>query len=197
MSHYTMKHRRRKTAAIAVVVIVLIVAALFGGYWVYDQLTGKNKYPLKYEELISAYADENGLDPYLVAAVIYVESGYDSQAVSRSGARGLMQIMPATGEWIAGKLKAEKFDEEKLFNPETNIQFGCWYLGFLKEKFDGNPQLMMAGYNAGHNRVAAWMDDDTVSDGQSLTNIPFEETDGYVKKVDKAYEKYKELYEIA
>ncbi len=105
-----------------------------------------------------------------------------------------MQIMPETGEWIAGKLDVEDYSKQMLYDPETSIRFGCWYLDFLSDRFEGNLQLVMAGYNAGHNRVAEWIDDPSISDGESLINIPFKETDDYVKKVERALEKYREQY---
>lgn len=178
MGSNAVKQKSRKT--VAIVAIVIVAAILLGGaYYVYEKLNGKGKYPLEYEDIIVKYAQENGLDPYFVAAVIYVESGFDAQAVSGAGAMGLMQIMPDTGEWIAGKLGIDAFEQSMLFDPDTNIKFGSWYLHFLNDKFEGNRQLVMAGYNAGHNRVAGWLEDKTLSDGKELKEIPFAETERY------------------
>lgn len=195
MGHRAVGRKRKKTVALVLVIVLgLLIAA--GAYFVYNAIEGKEAYPLKYEDIIVKYAQENELDPYFVAAVIHAESNFDPQAVSRAGAIGLMQIMPPTGEWIAGKLGVEDFDSEMLKDPETSIRFGCWYLNFLSDKFEDNRQLIVAGYNAGHNRVAEWLKDKDISDGETLKDIPFKETEGYVKNVEKSYDKYKEFYEI-
>jgi soluble lytic murein transglycosylase len=187
--------RRKKCGAPLVIVIVTIVT-LVAAVSVYSALRGRQAvYPLEYEDLIIQYSGEFGLDPYLVAAVVHTESGFDAQAVSHAGAVGLMQVMPQTGEWIAGKLGMENYKEEMLLDPETNIRFGCWYLHFLQERFTSG-RLVLAAYNAGHNRVSGWLEDSRLSDGDELTDIPYEETERYVQKVTRAYEKYKEYYEI-
>lgn len=185
-----------KKALIAVIVVAAIaVVAVLGIFVVMPELE-KRQYTLDYKELIEKYSAEYKLDPYFVAAIIHTESGFDPDAVSKVGAIGLMQIMPETGEWIAGKLKKENFKTDALYDPETNIEMGCWYLNFLQERFDSLP-VMMAAYNAGHNKVKEWLADLQYSqDGKTLTSIPYEQTDNYVKKVTKAYEKYKEYFEL-
>ncbi|MDL2237277.1 lytic transglycosylase domain-containing protein [Christensenellaceae bacterium OttesenSCG-928-K19] len=186
--------KKKKGIGVKVLVVILVIAIVAGGAII---LVKNTRYPLEYEELIVQYSDEFGLDPYMVAAVIYTESGFDASAVSRSGAIGLMQIMPETGEWIAGKFDINNFKDNMLFDPQTNIRFGCWYLGFLEERFEGDNRLVWAAYNAGHNRVNQWLDDPAVSlDGKRLDNIPIEETKQYVEKVEKAHQRYKEYYEI-
>ncbi len=187
------RNKPKKTGVIAVVCILVVAVLLFAGY---QFLNGKQSYPLQYEDLIVQFAGEYGLDPYLVAAIIHTESGFDPDAVSRVGAIGLMQVMPDTGEWIAGKLGLEDFDSSLLHDPSLNIRMGCWYLNYLKGLFDQDITLVAAAYNAGQNRVKGWLKDDAYSKNGSLTNIPYAETEQYVKKVTRAYEKYKELYQI-
>ncbi len=190
------RHGGNRKALIAVVVVAAIAVLAVVGVFVVMPEMDRNKYKLEYKELIEQYAAEYSLDPYFVAAVIHTESGFDAEAVSNVGAIGLMQVMPETGEWIAGKLKMEDFKTDDLYDPETNIKMGCWYLNFLDERFDSLP-VMMAAYNAGHNKVKEWLADPQYSqDGKTLTKIPYEQTDNYVKKVTKAYEKYKEYYEL-
>lgn len=182
---------------VAICVVAVLIAAIVMGIFVFMPQIEKSQYELEYQELIERYAAEYNLDPYFVAAVIHTESGFDPEAVSGAGAIGLMQIMPETGEWIAGKLGKENFSIEELKTPETNIEMGSWYLQFLMERFEGNLPVIMAAYNAGHNRVREWLDDvQYSSDGKNLDSIPYNETDNYVKKVTNAYEKYKELYEL-
>ena len=190
-------NRSRSKKTVVVIVCVIVAAALvLGGLYVFGDLNWKEKYPLKYEETIVKYADQYDLDPYFVAAVINTESGFDAQAVSNAGAMGLMQVMPETGEWIAGKLGIDEFSRDMLLEPETNIEMGCWYLSFLQERFPSE-EIVMAAYNAGHGKVQEWLSDPQYSaDGKTLTSIPFKETDHYVKKVAKAYEEYKKHYEL-
>ena len=193
------KKKKTKTKKPVVVVLLLVLAALalVGGKMIYERLEGKERYQLEYQDIIEKNAKEYRLDPYFVAAVINTESGFNKDAVSDAGALGLMQIMPETGQWIAGKFSMDSFQDKQLFDPEINIEFGCWYLHFLEEMFGGNRQLIAAGYNAGHNRVTTWLSDPTISaNGLNLDHIPIAETDQYVQKIEKAYQKYKELYEI-
>jgi Soluble lytic murein transglycosylase and related regulatory proteins (some contain LysM/invasin domains) len=151
------------------------------------------KYIKKYEDEVLASSEEYGLDPALVFAVIRTESSFDPNAVSRAGAKGLMQIMPATAEWVAFRTKTE-FDESRIFEPGYNINIGCHLLSYLLEKYNGDLRFALAAYNAGAGRVDSWLADPEYFDGEELS-IPFTETKNYVEKVLKAYEKYKEMDE--
>lgn len=103
-----------------------------------------------------------------------------------------MQLMPETSKEIAQKL-GEKFSEEELFNPETNIKFGCYYLGYLLNKFSGDITNAVASYNAGFNRVISWLNNPQYSSNGKLTNIPVLETKNYVKKVNRNLCVYKTI----
>lgn len=155
----------------------------------------KNTYRLAYAEAILRESGAFGLDPCLVAAVIHCESRGQAEACSPKGARGLMQIMPATGEWISEKLALTSFTEDALYEADVNIRFGCWYLSYLLEKYDGEKDLALAAYNAGPGNVKKWLEDPAYSENGRLTAIPFSETEAYVKRVNAASEKYRELYE--
>lgn len=172
-------------------IIILALLALVG--YPYAK---KLAYPLKYEAYITEYAEANGLDPYLVCGVIHTESHFDIEAESRVGAVGLMQIMPDTGEWIAKKMSMKDCSEAKLKDPETNIRMGCWYLKYLMDRFDGDMTLVLAGYNAGPNRVTQWLEDEKYSQDGKLTDIPYRETEEYVKKVENAKEMYRSYYTL-
>ncbi|MBE5785247.1 MAG: lytic transglycosylase domain-containing protein [Clostridiales bacterium] len=155
----------------------------------------RKTYALAYQEIISTESANFAVDPYLVAAVIHCESSGRAEVVSHKGAVGLMQIMPKTGAWIAEKLEMESFLEEQLKDPETNVRMGCWYLSYLLKRYEGNRIHALAAYNAGPGNVSKWLEDPAYAPEGQLTDIPFEETSAYVKKVLAAEEKYRELYE--
>lgn len=186
---------RRILTASMIIVIALGLVGL--GLW---QMLGPRPeatvevYPMTYEALIRQNAEANGLDPAYPAAVILAESSYQSDAVSSANAQGLMQLLPDTAEWIAGKYD-EPYAEGCLFVPETNVKYGCWYLGYLVRRFDGNLICATAAYHAGQGTVDGWLKNPEYSDdGVTLSKIPSEATDTYVKRVLKYYEKYMELY---
>lgn len=152
-------------------------------------------YPLGYKEDINKYALEYEVDPYLIAAVINVESKYNKNAISSKDARGLMQIGPKTGQWISEILDIDPYNENFLFDPNINIMFGSWYLNKLKKDFNNDLDLVLAAYNAGSGNVTKWLGDKAYSwDGDSLDNIPFKETEDYLKRVNFNYKIYKLLY---
>lgn len=153
-------------------------------------------YPLPHQEIVQAAAGEHAVDPYLVFAIIRAESKYQTGAESPVGAKGLMQIMPETGAWIADQKGMEGFDTEDLHKPEINIGFGCWYINNLEIEFKGNIPLTVAAYNAGRGKVEQWLADGTWNgDPEQMERIPFPETRQYVKNVLKNYEAYKAIYE--
>lgn len=152
-------------------------------------------YPLGYKDHINQYSMKYGIDPFLISAIINVESRYDKKAVSHKDARGLMQIGPNTGVWASEELEIEGYDPEMLFDPKTNIQIGTWYLDNLNKEFDNNLDLVLAAYNAGSGNVQKWKLDKNYSmDGENLHRIPFKETENYLKKVKSNYRIYKIVY---
>lgn len=141
-------------------------------------------FPMEYYDTVKEYSEKYDLDPALVMAVINVESGFNTEAVSGKGARGLMQLMEETALWAAPQVPVEDFTIFRLNEPDVNISIGCWYLDHLMDKFDGDIKLAIAAYNAGSGNVNNWLYDKQYSeDGKTLSNIPFYETDKYVKKI--------------
>ena len=189
------RRNRRITAVVTAIVLVMALAGM--GLWlVFTQRpeTTVQLYPMAYEAELRANAAANGLDPALPAAVILAESSYMPEAVSEANAQGLMQLLPSTAEWVAGKFD-ETYREGSLFEPDTNIKYGCWYLGYLIHRFDGNLTCAIAAYHAGQGTVDGWLANPEYSpNGVTLQTIPSSATDTYVKRVLKYYEKYKELY---
>ena len=197
-------HRRRKRKRRAhprrfgiIAAAVLALAALGVGITLtldhFRQETAR-MYPMAYVDSIRANAAQNGLEPAHVAAIVLAESSYDPLAVSPVGAQGLMQVMPETGEWIAGKLD-ETYTEGCLFDPETNLRYGCWYLGFLMNRYGGDRTCATAAYHSGQGTVDGWLKDPEYStDGRTLNVIGGKNANTYVSRVLEYYEKYEKLY---
>ena len=150
------------------------------------------RYPLKYTAELTEAADRYGLDRYLVAAVIDTESGFRPEAVSQDGACGLMQLLPMTAEWIDFR-RGTTLPENGLFEVGTNLDYGCWFLSYLLERYGGSVKNALTAYNAGHNRLDSWLETGADENGE-LKEIPYPETRNYVDKVLKSYEIYRELY---
>lgn len=175
--------------------IVAILILIFIAYFGIATLLKNYIYPYKYDEYISKYSDEYEIDPYLVLAVMKTESNFNKEAVSKKNAKGLMQIMDETGEWVAKEIGINYFMPSMLFDPELNIRMGCWYIKNLEKEFDDNLELILAAYNGGSGNVNKWLNDEEYSeDGENLSYIPFPETKKYVDKVKTTYNIYKYLY---
>ena len=189
---------RGKISAFVKAALILFVIAVLLMYIIYEMPFMKRRaYPLRYSDYIIKYSGKYHVDPYLVMSVIWVESKYNCDATSQKQARGLMQITPETGEWIAGKMGIKDYKDELLYDPNINIQIGCWYLNNLHKQFNGDIKLVLAAYNGGMGNVRKWLKDDKYSkDGKNLDYIPFKETREYVEKVLDAYKEYKKLYNI-
>jgi len=180
--------------SVSVLICLIFIIFLFVNFFNTDTFY-KNRYPLLHKEIVEQYCALYDVDQYLVHSIIRTESFYDDTAVSAKGAKGLMQIMPETGEWIAEKLNLENFSEEDLFDSEKNIMMGVWYISYLSDRFNGNIDNMIAAYNAGPTNVTKWLSEaELSSDGENLTDIPFEETKKYRNKVNNAYEMYLRIY---
>ncbi len=153
-------------------------------------------YPGGYFPIIRALPDTQRMEPQLIAAIIREESAYNPRAVSSAGALGLMQVMPQTGEKIAGQLEPQQlFRRDRLYEPCYNIRLGSWYLRYLAEKFTNNLVYVIAAYNAGPEIVSKWVQlrGDKDQD-EFIESIPYTETRNYVKKVLRSYGEYKRIY---
>lgn len=152
-------------------------------------------YPLAFWEEVGTWAEAYGVDPLLVLAVMREESHFSPTAVSTSGARGLMQLMPSTARWIAEAKLGENLREEELLRPETNIKLGTWYLSHLLEQFDGDVAMAVAAYNGGPGNVGRWTADPTY---QGPADFPavlvFPETREYLTRVLRSWLIYRSLY---
>lgn len=152
-------------------------------------------YPIKYNDLVNQYAKQYDLDSNLVFSIIKIESKFDTFALSHKGAMGLMQITSQTGEWAAKEIGIEGYTRESLYEPDINIQIGCWYIRKLLIQYKNNLETSLAAYNAGSGNVSKWLSDKKYSkDGKSLSIIPYKETREYVKKVLRNQRLYQRLY---
>ncbi len=174
---------------IAFIVVLLIIPLTFlilnwgRGYF----------YPLKYRKVIASNARLNHVDPYLVAAIIYEESRFRSEARSQVGAVGLMQVMPDTAKWIAQKT-GRQYNRETLSGPENNIAMGVWYYAWLRKKYKSE-QLALAAYNSGDKNLDKWLRlHPSGSDDDMIDSIPFRETREFVRRVRASKERYQRLY---
>lgn len=190
------RRRQRRRTLLAIFASALIVLIALGAWALFGRdRIDFSRYPMTYAPEIRAAAAEFSLDPAYVASVVLAESSFDAEAVSSVGAIGLMQIMPATGEWIAGKLEDEPFDVQRLYQPEVNLRYGCWYLRFLLDRYDGDMYTASTAYHQGQGRVDQWLEDPQYSqDGRTLTAISSAVTDTYVNRIMESYANYQELY---
>jgi soluble lytic murein transglycosylase len=184
--------RSRRSRRALVIGCTLLVGAL-GGYLLvnsdfFQRTLEEFTLPLRHEDIIRQQAAEKGVPPDLIAAVIYSESRFRDQT-SKAGARGLMQITPATAKLIEKLSGGQTFKFEDLSDPDINIRYGTFYLRYLIEKFGNNDIAALAAYNAGENNVVAWG-----GSNLRLDDIPFPETRGYVESVLDKREEYARHY---
>ena len=169
--------------------LVLYVCVLVSG-----KLTKRTRVRVEYTDIVRRYAEEYVLEPSYVAAVIMAESSYNPKAVSSADARGLMQLLPETAQWIAKKV-GETYVEENLFDPAVNVRYGCWYLSFLLDRYENDKRCASAAYHAGQRTVDGWLKDARYSaDGRTLYAMGGSATERYVNRIMEYYERYREIY---
>ncbi|UCH85615.1 MAG: transglycosylase SLT domain-containing protein, partial [Candidatus Latescibacterota bacterium] len=149
-------------------------------------------YPTPYPSAVFENCARHGISPHLVYAMIREESRFDVKAVSRAGAMGLMQLMPATGEQAADELGFPEGIHKNLFSPDINLTFGIWYASSLLNRADGDPLMMLAGYNAGFGNARRWFGQGDAI--QSVQRIDYRETRGYVKRIVRSAHIYHAFY---
>ena len=177
----------------AVVVLGGLIAAVVAPRL--DKAVQEVVLPLRHEDIIRQQAADKGLDPALIAGVIYTESRFRDQT-SHAGAKGLMQLLPSTAHDIARKSGGTAFVQGDLANPQVNISYGSFYLRYLLQRYGGNVVLAIAAYNAGEGRVDQWIFD-ARHKGETFDrarHIPFPETRHYVEQVLEARGRYREEY---
>ena len=162
--------------------------------WADDAVQEVVTLPLRHEDIIRQQAADKDLDPALIAGVIFAESHFRDQT-SHAGAKGLMQLMPDTADFIAQKSGGTAFEQSDLATPQVNIAYGSWYLRYLLDRYEGSEPLALAAYNAGHGTVDGWLADAAASGrGFKVADIPYPETRAYVEKVLDARADYRREY---
>ncbi|MFH1096350.1 MAG: lytic transglycosylase domain-containing protein [Candidatus Desantisbacteria bacterium] len=176
---------------LGLIVLLAIFIFLSNSDWFWDMVS-----PIFYKEIIYKYSEMYEVDPLLASAVIKVESNFQAYAQSPRGAMGLMQIMPETGKEMARRLKIKPFVASDLNNPEINIKIGLYYLTRLKKQFNGDVYLALAAYNGGSANVQKWLAEKKIDTDGVVDQIPFEETKGFVQKVMRNYEWFKNVQQV-
>jgi soluble lytic murein transglycosylase len=185
--------RRRLLLLGVVIAAAIAVPALIAPFA--DKAVQEVTLPLRHDDIIRQQARDKGLDASLIAAVIYTESRFRDQT-SHAGAKGLMQIMPSTADYIARKSGGTAFVQGDLATPQINISYGSWYLRYLLQHYDGSVVLALAAYNAGEGKVDEWWRI-AQAGGEPFrvaSHIPFPETRHYVGKVLDVRVRYRKEY---
>jgi soluble lytic murein transglycosylase len=186
---------KKKTKVLIIFAILLFIFVILFGILKIQNYILKKIYKIEYSEYIYKYSEENNIDSLLITAIIKVESNFNRNIKSSSGALGLMQLMESTAAEQANEVGEEIVVTESLYNPEINIKIGTTYFAKLMKKYDNNYLLALAAYNAGIGNVDSWIKDGIIKeDGSDIENIPYKETNNYVRKIVRDYKIYQKLY---
>ena len=190
------KTKGKKNKVIIIALFLVLIVVLLGPIGFGEKMM-KIMYSKKYENLVVIYSEKYQVDSDLIFALIKAESNFNSSAVSGKGAKGLMQLMEETAKDVSKKtdLKIEP-DEigEKLLQADVNIELGTKYISILLEKYN-NTAIALTAYNGGIGTVDNWIEKGVIKkDGEDIQNIPYKETNNYVRKILRDYKIYKKLY---
>jgi soluble lytic murein transglycosylase len=185
--------RGRLLRPLAILAVAGAVVTWMAGRPPFDDAVQEVTLPLRHDDVIRQQAEDKDLDPALIAAVIYQETGFRPRA-SPAGAQGLMQIMPSTARFIARRSGGTEFELRDLDTPQINIAYGSWYLRYLLDRYEGDEALALAAYNAGMTNVDSWVGDAGGRDDFHLSDVPFPETRAYVRGVLTHRTEYRERW---
>ena len=185
--------RNVRNLIIILLIILFIFFILFKVIKIQDKILAMF-YKKEYNEYVEQYSKKYGVDENLIYSIIKNESKYDANAVSSSEAKGLMQIMDNTVKDIANGIEELEYNTIDIFDPETNIHLGTNYIAELLNKYNSVVPIAIAAYNAGIGNVDKWIENGIIQeDGSNIENIPFKETNIYVRKVLRDYKIFGEL----
>lgn len=184
--------KHKKIILLTLIILAILILTIFRPQnWILKKI-----YKQDYSEYVYKYSKENEIDPMLIFAIIKAESNFNRNIKSSSGAIGLMQLMESTAVERANKIGEEVSVKEALYNPEKNIKIGTSYYAYLVKRYNENTLLALAAYNAGIGNVDEWIKEGIIKeDGSNIENIPYKETNNYVRKIMRDYKIYKNLYE--
>ncbi len=177
--------------------LLLIIIGIFIFVFVnLDDLNKKFFYPTNYSEYVEVYSSKNDMDKYLIYAIIKTESGFNADAESNVGARGLMQLMEDTFDWVKFRMSDDSnISYDDMYDPECNIKYGTYLIMLLYEEY-GDYETAIAAYHTGRGNVNNWLSDKRYSDdGNTLNEYPSSATEHYVNKVMTSYKGYCNLYD--
>lgn len=178
---------------------VIVLALFFAGvilFAVFQDKINRWEYPIEYSEYVTYYADKYDLDPLMLYSFIRTESNFNPQAESDAGARGLMQITEVTFDWIKSKIApTENLTFEDLYDPETNIRFGSYFVSYCLLRYQDDLATAAAAYHSGWGTVDDLLAQKEYSaDGKTLDHYPYPQMRLYVKKITSSYQRYQEIY---
>lgn len=188
-----MKEKKTKFFKVIIITICVVILLLATCYI----FLKKAIYPLNYFDIVKQESARNNIDPYLVMGIIKTESRFNRYATSNKNAKGLMQIMDTTAIDINKEINIVNDINDNLYDENVNIALGCKYFSNLIKKYNGNYYLAICAYNAGMGNVDNWIEQgaiDSKIDEYKEVELPFNETEKYLKKVLIAYEIYKKIY---
>ena len=188
-----MKIKENKNLKWFIILFFSIIILLFFSIYILKNVF----YPLTHFEIVKTEASKNGIDPYLVMAIIKTESGFNNEATSKKEAKGLMQIMDTTASDINSEINVVDDVNDNLYDENINIALGCKYFSNLVKKYNGNYYIAICAYNAGMGNVDKWLEQGIIN--KDLNNykdisLPFKETENYLMKVIIRYKMYRFLY---
>ena len=189
-----MKSTFRNIAVISFALLFLVFAGIMLSFSTETLETAE--YPLDYEDLVNKAAKEYDVPVSVIYAVIKTESGFDPDSESYVGARGLMQLMEISYEWIDNLRGVSGTSWDDLYKPEVNIDYGTWLLRYLYDEF-GSWETVSAAYNAGITKVKTWLENPEYSDdGRTIKNVPSESVSKYIEKVSSNRKGYESAYDF-
>ena len=186
---------RRRRIGLLIIAGALATAAAIAIFPNVHKAVDEIRLPLRHEDIIRQQASQKGIDPALIAGVIYAESHFRDGQVSAAGAQGLMQLTPATAHYIARKSGGIAFNTKDLGTPQVNIAYGAYYLRYLMHRYGGNEAFALAAYNGGEGNVDRWIAQaQAKNEPLTVDAIPFAETRAYVHRVQNAQAEYRRTY---
>lgn len=190
------KNMLRRVGKTVILVLLLLALAATLLFTCFRERIDHWEYPMKYQEYVTYYADKYSIDPLMLYSFIRTESNFNPKAESNAGARGLMQITEVTFDWIKSKIApTEDLTFDSLYDPETNIRFGCYFVSYCLLRYQDDLATAAAAYHSGWGTVDELLAQPEYSaDGKTLDHYPYPQMRQYVKKITESYQRYQEIY---